>query len=131
MLLEKRAFIPNIDDRDECYAALKIFSCAADEAKQIPEEFCECFGKHTGVRIYNELVGMIGEREKNCLPFINMCLRSWLTKLKDDADHFADVPSFEFDQWVLEKVDEPLSRQHGKKTSYELMMAVFSKKQSK
>lgn len=29
----KRAFIPDINDRDDCYAALKIFSHASEEAK--------------------------------------------------------------------------------------------------
>ena len=62
---------PVITDRNECYAALKIFSCAAEEAKQIPEEFCQCCGEE-GIYIYNELVQMIGEREKNCLPYVNM-----------------------------------------------------------
>jgi len=32
------AFIPSVHDRDECYAALRIFSKADDEAKLIPEE---------------------------------------------------------------------------------------------
>ena len=110
----KRAFIPNIKDHDECYGALKIFPCEADEAKEIPEELCACFGKH-GVHIYNQLLEMIGERDRNCLPFVNMCLRTWMEKMNDDADLWADMPSFDFDKWVLEKVAEPLSKQHGQK----------------
>ena len=115
MLLEKRTFVPNIEDRGECYGALKIFSCAADEAKEIPEDFCACFGK-LDVHIYNQLLGMVGERDRNCLPFVNMCLRTWMEKLNDNADLCADMPSFDSYKWVLEKVAEPLSEQHGQNT---------------
>ena len=45
--------------------------------------------------------------------------------LSDDADKWADLYLFEFDKWVADKLTEPLSNQHGGKTSYELMMAVF------
>ena len=68
------------------------FSCAADEAKEIPEDFCACFGK-LDVHIYNQLLGMVGERDRNCLPFMNMCLRTWMEKLNNDADLSADIPS--------------------------------------
>lgn len=115
----KRAFIPDIADRDLCFAAVKIFSHALEEAKVIPEEFCEEFGRF-GIPVYNDLVGIIGERDKNCIPFVNMCLRSWMQSLVLILTFL-----FNFDKWVEEKLAEPLSNHHGGKTSYELMMTVF------
>jgi hypothetical protein len=104
----KRAFIPTIEDRNECFAALKIFSHAGDEAKLIPKEFCKEFG-NMGISIYNDLVGMIGERDRNCLPFVNMCLRTWLEHLTADPDLWADTYLFDFDKWVAEKMAQPMS----------------------
>ena len=124
----KRAFIPTVEDRDQCYAALRIFSYAADEAKLIPQEFCEEFGEW-GIGVYNELIGMIGERDKNYLPFVNMCLRTWLQHLSEDPDIYADMYQFNFDKWVGEKIATHVMHQHGGKTSYDLMMAVFGEKQ--
>ena len=124
----KRAFIPDMDDRDLCYAAVKIFSHAAEEAKLIPEEFCKEFGR-VGIPVYNDLIGIIGERDKNCLPFVNMCLRTWKDRLSVDPDVWADQYLFNFDKWIEEQLAEPLSNQHGSKTSYELMMAVFGSSQ--
>ena len=40
----KRTCIPDIYFWDKCYAALKIFSCAVNEAKYIPLEFVKMFG---------------------------------------------------------------------------------------
>ena len=52
-----RAFIPDLKDRDECYAAaFQIYSCADEEAKQIPQEYIEYFREDDGIGIYNELV---------------------------------------------------------------------------
>ncbi len=36
-----RAFIPDLADREVCFDALKIYSCAVEEAEQIPNEFFE------------------------------------------------------------------------------------------
>ena len=36
-----RAFIPDVNDRDQCYAALKIYSCALEESNIIPTKFVE------------------------------------------------------------------------------------------
>ena len=89
------------------------------------------FGK-IGIQVYNDLVEIIGERDKNCFPFVNMCLRTWMEHHSDDADKWADLYLFEFDKWVTDKLTEPLSNQRGGKTSYELIMAVFgSSKESK
>ena len=126
----KRAFIPTIEDRDQYYAALQIFCHAADEAKIISQEFCKEFGD-PGIGLYNELVSMIGERDKNCLPFVNMCLRTWIEHLRDDPDLWADTYQFDFDKWVVEKMGEPMSTHCGGKTSYKLMMFVFGKEQGK
>jgi hypothetical protein len=68
-----------IRDRDECYVALQIFSHAADTTKLVLEEFCKGFCD-MGILVYNDLVGMFGEREKSCLPFVNMCLCTWIEK---------------------------------------------------
>ena len=79
-----RAFIPDIEYRDDCYVALKIFSCAEEEAKLITMEYVEMFGKDDGIGMYNQLVEIIGEQEKKCLPLVNMCLRAWLDRISDD-----------------------------------------------
>ena len=120
----KCAFIPDIEDRNLCYNAVMIFSHATEESKQISDDFCREFGK-SGMNVYNDLLGIIGERDKNCLPFVNICLRTWMERLSDDADEFAELCLFDFDKWVVDKLAEPLSNQHHRKTSYELMMAVF------
>jgi len=39
-----RTFIPDLKDRDECYAVLQIYSCAGEDAKQILQEYIEYFG---------------------------------------------------------------------------------------
>ena len=85
-----RAFILDLRDCDECYSDLKIFLSAWEEAKHISIEYIEHFG-----------VGMIGEREKECLPFVNMCLRAWVKKLSDDVDLWEDLTSLDFDKWLL------------------------------
>ena len=41
----KRAFSPDIADRDLCYDAIKIFFLAAEEAELISHDFCKAFGK--------------------------------------------------------------------------------------
>ena len=94
-----------------------IFSHADEKTKVIPKEFCKEFG-NMGISIFNDLVGMIGERDRNCLPFVNMCLCTWLEHLKDDPDLWADTYLFEYDKWVAEKMVEPLSIQCGNLTSY-------------
>ena len=68
------AFVPDIEFREQCYAALKIFSCAGEEAKQIPLEYIDMFEEDDGIGMYNQLVEIIGEQEKKCLPLVNICL---------------------------------------------------------
>ena len=41
----KRAFIPDVKDCDDCYAILKIFSHATEEAKLITGKLCKKIGK--------------------------------------------------------------------------------------
>ena len=120
----KRAFIPDIEDRDLCYNAVKIFSLAAQEALLIPDEFCQEFGD-VGIDIYNDLIEIIGEQDKNCLLFVNMCLRTWLNHLIVDTDLLGDMSPFNFDKWVEEKMARPVVHNHYAKTSYKLMLAVF------
>ena len=98
-----------------------------EEAELIPHKFCKAFGK-SGIPVYNDLRGVLGDRDKNCIPFMNMCLRTWLERLIIDPDIWADHYLFDFDKWVEEKMAEPMSKHHDKKSSYELMMAVFAKK---
>ena len=40
-----RAFIPDVDDRGECYSALRIYSCALEESKMIPTEYEDMWGE--------------------------------------------------------------------------------------
>ena len=68
-----RAFIPNIKFRDDCYAALKIFLCAQEEATQISVEYMEIFGKDDGIGMYNQLIKIIEEQDKKCLLLITTC----------------------------------------------------------
>ena len=58
-----------------------------------------------------------------------MCLRTWLQHLSEDPDIYADMYQFNFDKWVGEKIATHVTHQHGGKTSYDLMMAVFGEKQ--
>ena len=122
-----RAFIPNLQFRDECYAALKIFSCAEEEAKQIPLEYVGMFGEDDGIGMYNQLVEIIGEQDKKCLPLVNMCLRAWLDRISnnEDGNIWADLSPLSFDNWKEEEMKKASARKHSGKTSYEMMMAVF------
>jgi len=122
-----RAFIPDLQFRDECYAALKIFSCAEEESKLIPMEYIEMFGEDDGIGMYNQLVEIIGEQDKKCLPLINMCLRAWMNRLSEDEDGniWADLSPLSFDKWKEEEMKKARARKHRGKTSYEMMMAVF------
>ncbi len=124
-----KAFIPDTRDRDEIYAALQIFSCAGEEAKQIQVEYVEHFGDD-GYHMHHLLVGMIGEVDKRCLPYVNMCLRSWLPKLVNDMELWSDWSSLDFDSWVAEEISRAKENGHRGKTSYELMMAFFGDKSS-
>ena len=119
-----RAFIPDIEDRDTCLAALQIYSCAAEEAERIPEEFNEAFG-FEGPHMYNELICLIGEKEKKCLPFVNMCLRAWMERLSDDVELWADVSVLDFEKWILTEMEKPIPQDCVGKTSFQLMMSVF------
>ena len=122
-----RAFIPDINYRDQCYAALKIFSCASEEAKKIPFEFAEAFGEDDGIDLYNQLIGMIGEREKQCLPLVNMCLRAWMDRLANDetGNLWADLSPLDFDKWRADAIRKTSKAGHRGKTSYDMMMAIF------
>ena len=70
-----RAFIPDVNDRDQCYTALKIYLCALEESNLIPTEFMEVRGED-GYWVYTTMLDNIGSRESASLPFVNMCLRS-------------------------------------------------------
>ena len=65
-----RSFTPNLPFRYDCYAALKVFACAQDEAKQIPIEYIDMFGEDDGIGMYNQLLDIIGEQDKICLPLV-------------------------------------------------------------
>ena len=121
-----RAFIPDDTDREVCFSALKIYFCAAEEAKHIPIEYCQMFGGE-GTDMYNEMLCLIGEREKKCLPFVNMCLRAWMNRLSDDVDLWSDLTVLDFEKWILEEMESPRPTDRVGKTSYELMMSIFGK----
>ena len=59
----RRAFIPDVNDRDECYSALRIYSCALEESKLIPTEYEDMWGED-GYWIYKTMLDNIGERDK-------------------------------------------------------------------
>ena len=80
-----RAFIPDVDDQDVCYVALRISTCDVEEVKAIPGEYEEHFGKDNNC-MYNQLIANSGEREKTCLPFVDMCLREWMDSFSEDMD---------------------------------------------
>ena len=67
------AFIPNHKDQDVCVEALHMHSYAADEAHQMPLEYCDTFGDE-GPYANNEIIYLIGKREKKCLPFVNLSI---------------------------------------------------------
>ena len=116
-----RAFIPDLNDRDECYAALQIYSCALEESKLIPIEYQDSFGEE-GIWVYNTMIENIGEREKCSLPFVNMCLRSWMDRLLEDIDLWPNMNLLQYDKWLNEEMNK--TREHGK-TSFQLMMSTF------
>ena len=66
-----RAFIPHLQFRDDCYAALKIFACAQEEAKQIPIEYIKIVGEDDGIGMYNQLLDIIGEQDKHGFLSLN------------------------------------------------------------
>ena len=74
---------------------------------------------------------MIGEREKNWLPFVNMCLRAWMEMLSDDLDLWADLSPLDFDKWLAEEMTKAKDNNYRGRTSYELMMAIFGEKSGK
>ena len=105
---------------------MKIYFCAAEEAKHIPIEYCQMFGGE-GTDMYNEMLCLIGEREKKCLPFVNMCLRAWMNRLSDDVDLWSDLTVLDFEKWILEEMESPRPTDRVGKTSYELIMSIFGK----
>lgn len=125
-----RAFIPDLQFRDDCYAALKIFACAQEEAKQIPIEYIGMFGEGDGIGMYNQLLDIIGEQDKKCLPLVNLCLRAWLDKLSEDetGDLWADLSPLSFDKWKANAMINGQMCKHNGKTSYEMMMAIFGQR---
>ena len=75
--------------------------------------------------MYNALVELIGEQEKKCLPFVNMCLRAWMKRLSEDVDLFANLDILDFEQWALDEIENPTPANGKGKTIYQLMMSVF------
>ena len=124
-----RAFIPDLKHRDDCYAALKIFSCAEEESKKIRLEYLSLFGRDEGVDIYNKLLDVIGEQDKGCLPLVNRCLRVYIDKLTEDMDLWDDLSPLSFDKWKADELQKERKNRPGK-TSYELMMSVFGNESS-
>lgn len=122
------AFIPTYEDREICAAALQIYACAAEEARCIPIEYYTEFGDE-GIHLYNELIGIIGEQDKKCLPFVNMCLRVWMNKVADDVDLWADLQVLDFEKWIMKEIEKPLEEYSSGRTSYQLMMSIFGNEQ--
>ena len=91
-----RAFIPDVNDRDQCYAALKIYSCALEESNLIPTEFVEVWGED-GYWVYKTMLDNIGSRERASLPFVNMCLRSWMLRLLEDGELWPNLDTLDYD----------------------------------
>ena len=65
----------------------------------------------------------IGEREKRSLPFVNMCLRSWMRRLAEDGNLWPEMDSFDYDVWLAEEVRSRGEDHQVRKTSFQLMMA--------
>jgi len=86
-----------------CVSALKLYSCVDQDAVKIPKEFNESFG-YEGIHMYNELVDLIGKREKKCLPFVHMCLRVWMRQLVGKPDLLADLSVLNFEAWIHEEM---------------------------
>ena len=119
-----RAFIPDINDRDDCYSALRIYSCALEESKLIPTEYVDVWGEE-GYWIYKTMLDNIGERDKRSLPFVNMCLRSWMLRLLEDGDLWPEMDSLDYDVWLAKEVHNTGEDNQPGKTSFQLMMATF------
>ena len=120
----RRAFIPDDNDRDECYSALRIYSCALEESKLIPLEYEDMWGEE-GYWIYKTMLDNIGERDKRSLPFVNMCLRSWMRRLAEDGNLWPEMDSLDYDVWLAKEVRSRGKDHQAGKTSFQLMMAAF------
>ena len=95
-------------------------------------EYINMFGEDDGIGMYNQLVEIIGEQEKKCLPLVNMCLCAWLDRLSEveDGNIWADLSPLSFDTWKADEMKNALARKHSGRTSYEMMMAVFGPESS-
>ena len=68
-----RAFIPDINDRDQCYATLKIYSCALKESNIIPTEFVEVWGEDS-YWVYKNMLDNIRSREREPVYHLLTCV---------------------------------------------------------
>ena len=101
----------------------RFFSCYRGN-KTYPWGVLQIISK-TCIHLYNDFMEITGERDKNCPPFVNTCLRTWMERFSVNIDIWADLYLFKFDKWLVDKLKEPLSKKHVGKTRYKLMVAVF------
>ena len=119
-----RAFTPDVNDRDECYASLKIYSCALEESKIIQTKFVEVW-RENGYWVYKTMLDNIGSRERASLLFVDMCHRSWMLRLSEDGDLWSNLDTLYYDDWLAKEMVKPGDGCRPGMTSFQLMMATF------
>ena len=60
------------------------------------------------------------------LPLVNMCLRAQMEMIINDLDLWADFSSLDFDEQLAKEMTKSRENGHRRKTTYDLMVAVFS-----
>ena len=61
------------------------------------------------------------------MPFVNMCLRTWIKKLEDDesGNLWANLSTLSFGDWLAEELKSRSGRRYDGKSSYDLLMRTF------
>ena len=71
------------------------------------------------------MINNIGEREKGSLPFVNMCLRSWMIRLSEDGNLWPQIDTLDYDVWLTEELNKTGVGSRPGKTSFQIMMPTF------
>ena len=63
------------------------------------------------------------------LPFINMCLRAWMTRLAEDVNLWPTLDVLDFEVWIIDEMKKPKNEMQIGKTSYDLMVSIFGEEE--
>ena len=101
----KKTFIATIEYPNTVRNALWIIRCAVEDRKVIIKDYMELF-RYDSINVYNDLISNISENMKQLVPFVNMFLRVWRTKLVEDGNgnFWADLYLLDFDKWLPDEI---------------------------